>query len=196
MLSPTALKRLKKEEEMLRESMRDEGRFFKAFPSKSKGAVNYQVWDVYFTLGKDSLYSGCILKAIMEFPDFYPLKPPGLRFISKMFHPNVYKDGRVCISILEEDIPDPTGYGRSEDKWAPVQNIRTVLLSILVIIDDTPNVESPANVDASVMFRDQIDEYRRVVRALAREEDRKLRATDERIAEVVELLKEEPERCL
>lgn len=135
------------------------------------------------------MYAGKVIKASMEFPDCYPLHPPSLKFVSKMFHPNVYTDGRVCISILEEDLPDPTGYAKPEDKWAPVQNIRTVLLSIVVVIN-SPNIESPANVDASVMFREDRAKYEKTVKELAKSEDEKLRNTDPRIREIIEINEE------
>lgn len=184
MLSSTAFKRLVREEEILATAVDDEGKLFRAYPSVHKGSKNYKCWDIYFTLNdEDSLYAGTVLKACMEFPETYPLQPPTLRFVSKMFHPNIYADGRVCISILEEDREDPTGYGRPEDKWAPVQNIRTVLLSVVVVIN-SPNIDSPANVDASVMFRESRGEYERTVRSLAEAEDEWLRASDPRAREV------------
>ena len=177
MLSPGARRRLLKEEDMLKESAGDECKLFRACPQGPKENKNYKTWDIYFTLGGDSLYAGRILKAVMVFPDCYPLQPPSLRFVSKMFHPNIYEDGRMCISILEEDVPDPTGYGDSKDKWAPVQNIRTILLSIVVILN-SPNTSSPANVDASVMHRDSPEEYAKKVIRIAREEDERVRSTD------------------
>ena len=44
------------------------------------------------------------------FPQDYPLNPPTMRFTSKIFHPNIYPDGRVCISILHPPGDDPLGY--------------------------------------------------------------------------------------
>ncbi|KAM0672340.1 ubiquitin-conjugating enzyme E2 [Ordospora colligata] len=183
MLSPGAYKRLLKEEEMLEKSADDEGKLFKAYPSVHKREKNYKAWDIYFTLGGDSLYSGRIVKAQMEFPDCYPLQPPKLTFVSRMFHPNIYENGQMCISILEEDIPDPTGYGDSKDKWAPVQNIRTILLSIVIILNE-PNRSSPANVEASVMSRDHPDDYAKKVIKIAREEHQKLLISDQRAKEI------------
>ncbi|AFM97712.1 ubiquitin-conjugating enzyme [Encephalitozoon hellem] len=183
MLSPGARRRLSKEEDMLKDSTGDERKLFRACPRGPKENRNYKVWDIYFTLGGDSLYAGRILKAVMEFPDCYPLQPPTLKFVSKMFHPNIYEDGKMCISILEEDTHDPTGYGDSKDKWAPVQNIRTILLSIIVILN-APNTSSPANVDASVMHRDNPEEYAKKVIKIAREEDEKLRSTDPQAREI------------
>ena len=43
---------------------------------------------------------GGFFTANMSFPQDYPNKPPTVRFVSEMWHPNVYADGRVCIPIL------------------------------------------------------------------------------------------------
>ena len=37
----------------------------------------------------------------IEFTEEYPNKPPTVRFVSKMFHPNVYADGGICLDILQ-----------------------------------------------------------------------------------------------
>merc|ERR1719373_667424 len=50
-----------------------------------------------------TVWEGAFLKAELKFPYDFPNKPPIMRFTSPgFFHPNVYKDGRVCISILHE----------------------------------------------------------------------------------------------
>ena len=36
-----------------------------------------------------------------EFTEEYPNKPPTVKFVSKMFHPNVYADGGICLDILQ-----------------------------------------------------------------------------------------------
>lgn len=48
----------------------------------------------------DTLYEGGFLRAELVFPPEYPLLPPKMRFLTKMWHPNIYDDGTVCISIL------------------------------------------------------------------------------------------------
>ena len=40
-------------------------------------------------------------KLTIEFTEEYPNKPPTVRFVSKMFHPNVYADGGICLDILQ-----------------------------------------------------------------------------------------------
>ena len=78
-----------------------------------------------------------------------------MRFISKIFHPNIYPDGRVCISILHAPGDDPLGYERSSERWSPVQSVEKVLLSVMSMLAE-PNCESPANVDAAKMWRDAV----------------------------------------
>ena len=50
----------------------------------------------------DTLYEGGMFKAQLIFTDDFPNKPPKMKFITPIYHPNVYADGRVCISILHE----------------------------------------------------------------------------------------------
>ncbi|KAF3338945.1 hypothetical protein FCM35_KLT16416 [Carex littledalei] len=56
----------------------------------------------------------------MTFPANYPNSPPTVRFTSEMWHPNVYPDGRVCISILHPPGDDPNGYELASERWTPV----------------------------------------------------------------------------
>ena len=38
----------------------------------------------------------------LSFTSEYPTKPPEVRFVTPIFHPNVYNDGRICLDILKE----------------------------------------------------------------------------------------------
>lgn len=57
------------------------------------------------------------------------MEPPKVRFLTKIYHPNVDKIGRICISILKTD-------------WTPALQIKSVLLSIQSLLSD-PNPEDP-----------------------------------------------------
>jgi len=109
-------------------------------------------WEVAIFGPPGTLYEGGYFKAHMKFPADYPYSPPTVRFISKMWHPNVYENGEVCISILHPPVDDPQSGELPSERWNPTQNVRTILLSVISLLNE-PNTFSPANVDASVMFR-------------------------------------------
>ena len=50
----------------------------------------------------DTLYEGGFFKCHLIFPKEYPLRPPKLKVITDIWHPNIEKNGDVCISILHE----------------------------------------------------------------------------------------------
>ena len=89
--------------------------------------------------------------------------------MTEMWHPNIYENGDVCISILHPPVDDPQSGELPSERWNPTQNVRTILLSVISLLNE-PNTFSPglsyffrpikidfffnlANVDASVMYR-------------------------------------------
>ncbi|KAL5078785.1 hypothetical protein RYX36_007206, partial [Vicia faba] len=77
-------------------------------------------WSVTIIGPPDTLYEGRFFNAIMSFPSNYPNSPPSVKFTSEIWHPNVYPDGRVCISILHPPADDPNGYEFASVRWTPV----------------------------------------------------------------------------
>ncbi|XP_047141780.1 ubiquitin-conjugating enzyme E2 G1 isoform X1 [Hydra vulgaris] len=117
---------------------------------------NLLLWEVMVMGPPDSFYEGGFFKAHLIFPKEYPQKPPKMKFISEFWHPNVAKDGDVCISILHEPGEDKFGYERPEERWLPIHTVETILLSVISMINE-PNDESPANVDAAKEWRDHYE---------------------------------------
>ncbi|KAJ2716037.1 ubiquitin-conjugating enzyme E2 N [Coemansia spiralis] len=72
-------------------------------------------------------------------PDDYPMLPPKVRFLTKMYHPNIDKLGRICLDILK-------------DKWSPALQIRTVLLSIQALLS-APNPDDPLANDVAEQWK-------------------------------------------
>lgn len=91
-------------------------------------------------------------KLILEFDESYPNKPPTVRFISRMFHPNVYTDGKLCLDILQ-------------NRWSPTYDVGAVLTSIQSLLHD-PNPNSPANAEAASLYTENRKEYVRRVREI------------------------------
>lgn len=93
-----------------------------------------------------------------------------MTFQTEMLHPNIYPDGKVCISILHAPGEDQFNLQeKSEERWRPILNVESVLVSVLSMLTDTaPNLDSPANVDAAKLFKEDPKQYRKQVRRLAR----------------------------
>ncbi|EFP75915.2 ubiquitin-conjugating enzyme E2 G1 [Puccinia graminis f. sp. tritici CRL 75-36-700-3] len=105
----------------------------------------------------------------MSFPAKFPLLPPKLRFTTQMWHPNIYPDGTVCISILHPPGNDEYGYEDAGEHWLPVHTIESILVSVTSLLaSESPNTESPANIDAAKELRDDPASYKKKVRRLAR----------------------------
>ncbi|CAB3407945.1 unnamed protein product [Caenorhabditis bovis] len=113
---------------------------------------NLFVWTVGIYGPPKTLYQGGYFKASIRFPSNYPYSPPSMKFLTKVWHPNVYENGDLCISILHAPIDDPQSGELPCERWNPTQSVRTILLSVISLLNE-PNTSSPANVDASVSYR-------------------------------------------
>lgn len=77
-------------------------------------------------------------------PEDYPMAAPKVRFLTKIYHPNVDKLGRICLDILK-------------DKWSPALQIRTVLLSIQALMS-APNPDDPLDENIAKHWKsDEVD---------------------------------------
>lgn len=102
----------------------------------------------------------------MRFSPEYPYQPPTFKFQTKLIcHPNVYTDGNLCISILHRPGDDEQSGELASERWNVLHGVESVLRSVLLLLDD-PEINSPANVDASVLYRDQRDEYDRLAKGV------------------------------
>lgn len=84
----------------------------------------------------------------------------------------MYPDGTVCISILHPPGDDPLHYEKASERWSPVQSVEKILLSVVSMLagmyalrinEKEPNDESPANVEAAKIWRNNKAEYSRLV---------------------------------
>ncbi|CAH1789867.1 unnamed protein product [Owenia fusiformis] len=114
---------------------------------------NFFEWEALITGPDETYFEGGVFPASLTFPPDYPLSPPKMKFTCDIFHPNIYNDGKVCISILHAPGDDPMGYESSAERWSPVQSVEKILLSVVSMLAE-PNDESAANVDAAKTWRD------------------------------------------
>lgn len=123
-------------------------------------------WEVWFVGPSGTLYENGSFHAVLTFPEDFPNKPPHMRFVEDMWHPNIYPDGTVCISILHPAGPDIYNQQESADeRWRPILGVETIMMSVISMLG-SPNLDSPANVDAAVEMRLNPDFYKKKVRRL------------------------------
>ncbi|KAH7882697.1 ubiquitin-conjugating enzyme/RWD-like protein [Phlebopus sp. FC_14] len=96
------------------------------------------VWNAVIFGPSDTPFEDGTFKLLLTFDESYPNKPPNVKFLSRMFHPNVYANGEICLDILQN---------------------RCLL--------HDPNPNSPANAEAAQLYRENMKEYvRRVKKAV------------------------------
>ncbi|CDH13055.1 Ubiquitin-conjugating enzyme E2 13 [Zygosaccharomyces bailii ISA1307] len=78
---------------------------------------------------KESPYEDGIFNLELFLPDDYPMEAPKVRFLTKIYHPNIDRLGRICLDVLKTN-------------WSPALQIRTVLLSIQALLA-SPNPNDP-----------------------------------------------------
>lgn len=149
-----AIKRLMSE---YKQYTKDPNPFYSIEPSDK----DMFVWNVLLFGPSATIFEGGIFQCQFKFSSEYPNKPPEFRFLTNFPHPNIYTDGKVCISILHEG-KDQYNYEDISERWNPSHSVNSVLMSILSILS-SPNFESPANVDASIMWRNNWLEYKKII---------------------------------
>uniref|UniRef100_A0A3B5Q4X7 UBC core domain-containing protein n=1 Tax=Xiphophorus maculatus TaxID=8083 RepID=A0A3B5Q4X7_XIPMA len=100
---------------------------------------NARYFHVVIAGPQDSPFEGGTFKLELFLPEEYPMAAPKVRFMTKIYHPNVDKLGRICLDILK-------------DKWSPALQIRTVLLSIQALLS-APNPDDPLANDVAEKWK-------------------------------------------
>jgi ubiquitin-conjugating enzyme E2 D/E len=118
-----ALKRINKE---LSEMQKDPPTNISGGPSEDNDLFN---WIATIIGPDDTPYQGGVFSLKIQFPKDYPFKPPKVYFTTPIFHPNINRNGAICLDILK-------------DQWSPALTISRVLLSISSLLSD-PNPDDP-----------------------------------------------------
>lgn len=104
----------------------------------------FDILDAEICGANDTPYCGGVFRLEINVPSEYPLKPPRVRFLTPIYHPNIDTQGRICLDTLT--MP-PKG------AWKPSLNISTLLTTVQALMS-SPNPDDGLMVDIT-------DEYRR-----------------------------------
>merc|ERR1712136_445196 len=106
-----------------------------AIPDKD----NYRYFHIRMMGPDGTPYEGGCYQLELFLPESYPMEPPKVRFLTKIYHPNIDKLGRICLDVLK-------------DKWSPALQIRTVLLSIQALLS-APEPSDPLDNDVAELWK-------------------------------------------
>lgn len=92
----------------------------------------------------DTPYFGGFYFFQFDFPTDYPFSPPTVKYMTNdghtRYNPNLYKCGKVCVSILNT---------WSGDKWSSCQTLNSVLITLCTLLNETPMLNEPGQTSNS-----------------------------------------------
>lgn len=85
-------------------------------------------------------YEGGVFEIDIMIPKQYPFEPPKMKFITKIWHPNISSQtGAICLDILK-------------DQWSPALTIKTALLSLQALLC-SPEPSDPQDAEVARMYK-------------------------------------------
>lgn len=94
-------------------------------------------------------WTGATYHFTFTIPPHYPHSPPKVECNTKIYHPNIDLQGKVCLNILRED-------------WKPVLDINAVIYGLIYLFYE-PNPDDPLNHEAAELFRKDVRQFERLV---------------------------------
>lgn len=106
---------------------------------------NHTLWEAKLRGDLGSHYAGGVFLLSVEFPKDYPFKPPKIRFKTKIYHPNINRNGILCLDVLSY-------------QWSPALTISRILCSISALLYDV-NPDDPLEPDIALVYKTNRTKY-------------------------------------
>ncbi|KAM3417204.1 hypothetical protein BST61_g5464 [Cercospora zeina] len=108
----------------------------------------------HFVGPPDTPYEGGKFEVDIRLGNEYPFKPPHMRFITKIWHPNVSSQtGAICLDTLGS-------------AWSPVLTLKSALISLQSLLS-SPEPKDPQDAEVASMLLTRPDEFAHVAREWA-----------------------------
>eukprot|EP00735_Rhodelphis_limneticus_P006585 TRINITY_DN19005_c0_g1::TRINITY_DN19005_c0_g1_i1::g.21589::m.21589 TRINITY_DN19005_c0_g1::TRINITY_DN19005_c0_g1_i1::g.21589 ORF type:complete len:195 (+),score=13.12,sp/Q9FI61/UBC27_ARATH/55.79/2e-68,UQ_con/PF00179.21/1.8e-44,UBA/PF00627.26/1.5e+04,UBA/PF00627.26/2.2e-07,Prok-E2_B/PF14461.1/7.5e-07,RWD/PF05773.17/0.0051 TRINITY_DN19005_c0_g1_i1:85-669(+) len=123
---------------------------------------------------KDTPYEGGTFVLDIIIPENYPFDPPKVKFVTKVWHPNVSSQtGAICLDILK-------------DEWSPAYTLKNVLLSIQALLA-TPEPKDPQDAVVAGQYLKNPAEFNRTAREWTEKHAKGTSEFDKMVQKLVEM---------
>ncbi|XP_052229478.1 uncharacterized protein LOC127843767 isoform X2 [Dreissena polymorpha] len=107
-------------------------------------------WQASITGPRGSPFEGGLFLLYLQIPDSYPMRPPRVQFITKIFHPNISRHGDVGLDSIHYN-------------WSLALTISKVLISIQSLLTD-PYCDVCMEPVIGRLYRNNKEEFDRIAR--------------------------------
>eukprot|EP00792_Barthelona_sp_PAP020_P005283 TRINITY_DN2581_c0_g1_i2.p1 TRINITY_DN2581_c0_g1~~TRINITY_DN2581_c0_g1_i2.p1 ORF type:complete len:149 (+),score=32.97 TRINITY_DN2581_c0_g1_i2:750-1196(+) len=111
-------------------------------------------WQGHIIGPSESPYEGGVFHVDIRIPVEYPFQAPKVRFLTRVYHPNINANGAICMDTLK-------------NAWVPALTISHVLLSISSLLTD-PNPSDPLVPEIADIYNRDKETYNRIAREYTR----------------------------
>ena len=83
----------------------------------------------------------------LDFSDNYPFKSPKIKFVTKIYHPNIRQEnGEICDELIK-------------NPWKPTMTARNVIQTLVKLIEN-PDLESPIEQEIAKEMKENKKAYK------------------------------------
>ena len=101
---------------------------------------NIRIWQAFIHGPGDTPFAGGTFELRIEVGSEYPIRPPLMKFVTRVFHPNIhFETGEICLDILKME-------------WSPAWSLQAACRAVMALLA-APDADSPLNCDAGNMVR-------------------------------------------
>jgi len=137
------LNRIKKE---LKDCQKDGEKNQAGLTVKVVDETNLMHWNATIKGPVGTPYENGVFTVDINLPSDYPFVPPKMKFITKVWHPNISSEsGAICLDILKNE-------------WSPALTVRTALISLQALLS-APEPDDPQDAVVAKQYKESRAEY-------------------------------------